>query len=193
MSKKDIKDSEETINDTEEIEEEVQNTAEESEEQEKTEEDSEEKVEAEDSSKIEIEELTTRLMRLQADFDNYRKRVEKEKTAIVQYASSGLVEKILPVLDNFDRALAEEIKSENKNEGFFDGVNMIRNQMIEALKSEGVEEIEAVGKPFDHNFHNAIQQVDSDEYESGIVTEEYQKGYMLKDRVIRPSMVVVAK
>lgn len=186
MSKKEIKDSAEVVNEADEIEEVEE--AEDS--QEAVEENAEENTEESDEK---IEELTNRLMRLQADFENYKRRVEKEKAAIVQYASSGLVEKILPVLDNFDRALSEENKSENKNEGFFDGVNMIRNQMIEALKSEGVEEIEAVGQPFDPNFHNAIQQVDSDEYDSGIVTEEYQKGYMLKDKVIRPSMVVVAK
>ena len=142
----------------------------------------------------ELEENRTRLLRLQADFDNYKKRVEKEKIQIVQFASSELIEKLLPVLDNFDRALAEENKKkDDKNEGLFEGVQMIRNQLIEALESEGVKEIEAFEKPFDPNYHNAIQQIESNNHDSNTVVEVYQKGYQFKDRVIRPSMVVVSK
>lgn len=143
--------------------------------------------------KSELEEKNTRLMRLQADFDNYRKRVEKEKIEIIKFASVELIEKLLPVLDNFDRAIAEENKRDSKDKSFFEGVELIQKQLIDVLKSEGLSEIDALEKDFDPNYHNAVQQLESDKHDSNKVIEVYQKGYQVKEKVIRPSMVVVSK
>lgn len=138
----------------------------------------------------EKEDLNNRLLRLQADFSNYRKRNEKEFAKLKSTIVAGLIEELLPVLDNFDRALAQE----GSGEDFRKGIEMIHRQLMDFLEKQGVENIEAVGKEFDHNYHNAVQQVETDEYESGIVVEELLKGYILNnDIVIRPSMVKVAK
>lgn len=138
----------------------------------------------------EKEDLNNRLLRLQADFSNYRKRNEKEFAKLKSTIVAGLIEELLPVLDNFDRALAQE----GSGEDFRKGIEMIHRQLMDFLEKQGVENIEAVGKEFDHNYHNAVQQVKTDEYESGIVVEELLKGYILNnDIVIRPSMVKVAK
>jgi len=147
----------------------------------------EKKLAAEEEEK---EALNNRLVRLQADFSNYRKRNEKEAERIQAAIVAAIMEDLLPVLDNFDRALAQE----GSGEDFRKGIEMIHRQLLDFLAKQGVENIEAVGKEFDHNYHNAVLQVESEEHESGIVVEELQKGYILnKELVIRPSMVKVAK
>lgn len=137
------------------------------------------------------EQLYERYLRLSADYDNYRKRTQKEKEDAAKYAASSLLEKLLPVVDNFERALASA-KQTNNVETLLQGLDMIYRQMMDALKAEGAFPIESVGKPFDPYYHQAVMQEASDQYESGIVIEELQKGYMLKDKVIRPAMVKVS-
>lgn len=141
--------------------------------------------------KSDLEESKNGKLRLQADFENYKRRVEKEKESLINYAAEDMVSQLLPVIDNFERAL--EVKDTEDFKGFYDGVEMIKKQLIDALLKQGVEEIEAKGQPFDPNYHNAVSQLESEEYDSNIVMEVYQKGYKIKDKVIRPSMVVVSK
>lgn len=132
-----------------------------------------------------------RALRTQADFDNFRKRTQKEKEDFAKYASSKLITELIPIFDNFDRAItaAGEIA---ENDSFAKGVGMIFRQLEGVLKAEGLETMDTVGQPFNPEFHQAIMQVESDEHEEGIVVEEVQKGYMLKDRVLRPAMVKVS-
>ncbi|WP_197260191.1 nucleotide exchange factor GrpE [Paenibacillus dendritiformis] len=137
------------------------------------------------------EELQQRLLRAQADFDNFRRRTMKEKEELAQYASSKLVTQLLPVLDNFERALAAA-QTGSEEQSFVKGVDMIFRQFMQVLEQEGVKAMNAVGEPFNPEFHQAIMQVESEEHEEGIVVEEVQKGYMLKDRVLRPAMVKVS-
>jgi len=161
--------------------------------------DSEEKVEetvemdkeedqAADEDNQELEELNNKLMRLQADFINYKNRVEKDKKNIYSYALEDIITQLLPVLDNFERAM------DNMEEGnsYYEGVKMIYDQMMDVLSKNGLKEIECLDKHFDPNFHHAVMSEDS-EKEEGIILEVFQKGYMLRDKVIRPSMVKVAK
>ncbi|KHE71189.1 nucleotide exchange factor GrpE [Halobacillus sp. BBL2006] len=138
----------------------------------------------------EKEEINNRLLRLQADYDNFRRRTQKEKEADRKYRSQSLVEELVPVLDNFDRALQVEVDGDAAGK-FAEGMKMVYQQFKAALDKEGVEEIPAVGEEFDPHLHQAIMQVEDDNYDSNIVVEELQKGYRLKDRVIRPSMVKV--
>lgn len=133
--------------------------------------------------------LQSQVLRLQADYQNYQKRVEREKESIVQYANENLVVKILDVIDNFDRAL----ESEADQDSFYEGMVLIRKQLIKALESAGVREMESDGQEFDPNFHNAVLSEESDEVKSGHIIETLQKGYTLNDKVIRPAMVKVAK
>ncbi|GGF78583.1 hypothetical protein GCM10010912_24550 [Paenibacillus albidus] len=146
-----------------------------------------------DSSRLQalIEEYQGRTLRVQADFDNFRRRTQKEKEELAQYATSKLVNELLPVLDNFERALASAPANPD-SEAFAKGVNMIFRQLEGVLKSEGLTAMETVGQPFNPEYHQAIMQVESDEHEEGIVTEEVQKGYILKDKVLRPAMVKVS-
>ncbi|AHV98463.1 nucleotide exchange factor GrpE [Paenibacillus sabinae] len=137
------------------------------------------------------DEYQGRLLRVQADYDNFRRRTLKEKEDLAQYATSKLVTELLPVLDNFERALATAPAGEEGG-AFSKGVNMIFRQLEGVLKSEGLTPMETVGQPFNPEFHQAIMQVESDEYEEGIVTEEVQKGYLLKNKVLRPAMVKVS-
>lgn len=130
-------------------------------------------------------------LRVQAEFDNFKKRTKKEKEAIQKYKAEDLASEILPTLDNFERAFQSD--TSGVNEGFMEGVSMVYNQLIDALQSHGVEVIDAVDHPFDPNQHHAVMQVEDEGKDSNIVTEELQKGYMLKDRVIRPAMVKVNK
>ncbi|MRG86648.1 nucleotide exchange factor GrpE [Salinibacillus xinjiangensis] len=140
--------------------------------------------------KKEKDELYQKMLRAQADFDNYKRRSKKERENDLKYKSQDVVTEILPVLDNFERALKTAVEDEGVK-SFVDGVNMVYNQLVTALEKAGVEEIEADGKPFDPQFHQAVMQESDEEKESNTVTEVLQKGYLLKDRVIRPAMVKV--
>ena len=137
----------------------------------------------------EYEEALNRLYRLQADFDNYKKRVMKQQEEYYKYASDKLIVSLLPVLDNFERALT----AEGDGQEFKEGVDMIYKQLNEALTQEGLSKIDAVANEFDPNQHQAVMQVESEEHPENTVIEELQKGYKLKDKVIRYSMVKVAK
>lgn len=137
-----------------------------------------------------IEELTDRLQRQMAEFDNFRKRTEKEKSGMYAVGARDVVEKILPVVDNFERGLATA--EDLENDPFADGMNKIYKQLTTVLSDLGVTPIEAVGKEFDPNLHNAVMHVDDEEAGDNIVVEEFQKGYMYKDTVVRHSMVKVA-
>ncbi|MBM7691820.1 molecular chaperone GrpE [Peribacillus deserti] len=137
-----------------------------------------------------IEEMDNRYLRLQADFDNSRRRARLDIEAAHKYRAQNLVTDLLPALDNLERAMGIEADND-QTKTLIQGMQMIHNGLLESLKKEGVEVIEAVGKEFDPHIHQAVMQVDDAGYESNIVVEEFQKGYMLKDRVIRPSMVKV--
>ncbi|QFT89913.1 heat shock protein GrpE [Bacillus sp. THAF10] len=137
-----------------------------------------------------LEDKENRLLRLQADFDNFRRRVKLDQEAAQKYRAQNLVTDILPALDNFERALKVNSEDE-KILSFLQGMEMVHRQLAEALKTEGLEAIEAVGQQFDPHLHQAVMQVEEGEGESNTVLEEFQKGYKLKDRVIRPSMVKV--
>ena len=136
-----------------------------------------------------VAELEDRTKRQMAEFENFRKRTEKEKSMMFETGAKSVIEKILPVIDNFERGLAA-IEPDNKD-SFYDGMVMIHKQMLSELEKIGVTPIEAVGKEFDPNFHNAVMQVESEEFESGIVAQELQKGYMYRETVVRYSMVAV--
>ena len=137
-----------------------------------------------------IEELTDRLQRQMAEFDNFRKRTEKEKSGLYAVGAREVIEKILPVVDNFERGLATA--EDLENDPFADGMNKIYKQLTTALADLGVTAIEAVGEEFDPNLHNAVMHVDDENVGDNIVVEEFQKGYMYKDTVVRHSMVKVA-
>lgn len=156
----------------------------------------EQAVDMKDNSELsklqaELEEQQQRVLRTQADFDNFRRRTQKEKEDLAKYASSLLITELLPVIDNFERALSTGTDNPEVS-SYAKGVEMIFRQLEGVLKAEGLEEMNSVGQPFNPEFHQAIMQVESDEYEEGIVVEEVQKGYKLKDRVLRPAMVKVS-
>lgn len=140
----------------------------------------------------EIEALKASELRIRADFDNFRRRTNEENAKRVKFASQSVIEKLIPLIDNFERALQVNATSEDAKQ-IQSGVDMIHRQLLDVLNAEQVEVIEAVGQPFDPNFHQAVMQEPSDEFESGIVTMELQKGYTMHGRVIRPSMVKVAE
>lgn len=142
-------------------------------------------------AKAKAEDYYSQLQRLQADFDNYRKRTQKEKTELIKYASEHLVEDLLPVLDNFDRAVSAG-KVNPDFASFSQGVEMIFRQLQTALSKEGLKAMEAVGQPFDPNLHEAVLRVASEEHPENTVVEELQKGYYLKEKVLRPCMVKVS-
>ena len=137
-----------------------------------------------------IEDLTDRLKRNMAEFDNFRKRTEKEKAQMFDMGARTIIEKILPVIDNFERGLAA-VPEEQKDDAFVTGMDKVYKQMLTELDAIGVKPIEALGKEFDPDLHNAVMQVESEEYEPGIVAQELQKGYTYKDNVVRHSMVAV--
>lgn len=139
----------------------------------------------------EADENHQRYLRTQADFDNFRRRARQEKEDLAKYASQKLVESLVPIVDNFDRAI-QASKDTQDFDGLVKGIDMVFRQFEGVLQTEGVKQIESVGLPFNPEFHQAVLQVESDEYEEGIVVEELQKGYMLNDRVIRPAMVKVS-
>ncbi len=136
--------------------------------------------------------LEDRVLRQMAEFENFRKRTTKEKEQMFSMGEKNVIEKILPVVDNFERGLVS-IPEEEKGGPVASGMEMIYKQLRKVLEDLGVKEIEAVGKEFDPNFHNAVMQVESEEYESGVVAQEFIKGYMYRDQVIRHSMVGVVQ
>lgn len=139
-----------------------------------------------------VDELNDKVMRQMAEFDNFRKRTDKEKAQQFELGQANILEKLLPIVDNFERGLAAVPEAE-KDGAFADGMNKIYKQLTQELENIGVTPIEAVGKEFDPNLHNAVMQVQSDEYESGVVAQELQKGYMFHETVLRHSMVGVTQ
>ncbi|BAC13925.1 nucleotide exchange factor GrpE [Oceanobacillus iheyensis] len=158
-----------------------------------TEQPQEEAVENDEIAKLQQEkdETYNRLVRLQAEFDNYKRRTLKEREADRKYKSQDLITELLPAIDNFERALQVEVTEENKS--IIDGIMMVYRQLQEALTSQGVEPIKTEGEVFDPNLHHAVMQIEDENMDSNTVVEELQKGYQLKDRVIRPAMVKVNK
>ena len=143
-----------------------------------------------DKKDEQIEDLNDRLRRQMAEFDNFRKRSEKEKSQMFDMGARSIIEKVLPVVDNFERGLAA-VPEEQKDDAFVTGMDKVYKQMMTEFDSIGVKPIEAVGQEFNPDLHNAVMQVESEEYEPGIVAQELQKGYMYKDTVVRHSMVAV--
>ena len=181
------------------------NEAEDSEEKDSEEKDSEEKDSEEKDSKDkglfgkkkkkdkkdeQIEDLNDRLRRQMAEFDNFRKRSEKEKSQMFDMGARSIIEKVLPVVDNFERGLAA-VPEDQKDDAFVTGMDKVYKQLMTEFDSIGVKPIEALGQEFNPDLHNAVMQVESDEYEPGVVAQELQKGYMYKDTVVRYSMVAV--
>lgn len=148
------------------------------------------KKEKKDKKDEKIEELNDRLIRSMAEFDNFRKRTEKEKAQMFEIGAKDIVEKILPVIDNFERGLATVPEAE-KEGAFVQGIELVYKQLLKALEDAGVKPIEAVGKEFDPNFHNAVMHAEDESFGENIVAEEFQKGYMYRDSVVRHSMVKV--
>lgn len=170
-------------------EEAVESPAEQSEETE-SQEDAEKPDEKKDKKTQMIEELNDKMMRTMAEFENFRKRSEKEKSQMFEIGAKSVIEKILPVMDNFERGLAS-MEETPENKAVLDGMQMIYKQLGTAFDELGVTAIEAVGKEFDPNLHNAVMAVEDDSMESNTVCEELQKGYMYKETVVRHSMVKV--
>ncbi len=144
-----------------------------------------------DKKDEQIEELNDRLKRQMAEFENFRKRTEKEKTQMFDMGAKTIVEKVLPVIDNFERGLAA-VPEDKKEDAFVVGMDKIYKQFLTTLEEAGVKPIEAVGQEFDPNFHNAVMHVEDEELGENVVAEELQKGYMYRDAVVRHSMVKVA-
>lgn len=138
------------------------------------------------------EELEDRVMRQMAEFENFRKRTEKEKSVMFEMGAKSVIEKILPVVDNFERGLAS-VSDEEKADPIYEGMNLIYKQLTDELDKLGVKPIEALGVEFNPEFHNAVMQEESEEFEEGIICKELQKGYTYRDSVVRHSMVAVAK
>lgn len=145
-----------------------------------------------DKKDEEIENLTDRLKRQMAEFENFRKRTDKEKSQMFDMGARTIVEKILPVIDNFERGLAS-VPEENQDDPFVSGMQMVYKQLMTELEAAGVKAIECAGEEFNPDFHNAVMQVESEELESGTIAQELQKGYMYKDSVVRHSMVSVVQ
>ncbi len=142
-----------------------------------------------DKKDAQIEELTDRVRRQMAEFDNFRKRTEKEKAGMFDLGAKSAIEKVIPVVDNFERGLASVT---DEDDAFAQGMKKIYQQLMDALEGLGVKPIEAVGQPFDSNYHNAVLHVEDESLGENIVVDEFQKGYMYKDTVLRHSMVRVA-
>ncbi len=149
------------------------------------------KADKKDPKDIQIEEMQDRLMRQMAEFDNFRKRTEKEKSAMYEVGARDMIEKILPVLDNFERALAA-VPEEEKGGSFAEGVEMIYKQFLKTLEDAGVEVIEAVGQQFNPDVHNAVMHIEDEAYGENEISQELQKGYKYRGTVVRHSMVQVA-
>jgi len=142
--------------------------------------------------KEQISQLEDRVKRQLAEFENFRNRTEKEKQAMFETGARSVIEKMLPVVDNFERGLAT-VPEENREDPFVDGMNRIYKQLLTELDNIGVKPIEALGQVFDPNLHNAVMQVESEEYETGVIAQELQKGYTYRDTVVRHSMVAVVQ
>lgn len=145
-----------------------------------------------DALKEKVEELEDRVKRQMAEFDNFRKRTEKEKTAMFETGAKSVIEKILPVVDNFERGLAS-VPEEEKEGAIAQGMQMIYKQLMTELENLDVKPIPAVGEEFNPEFHNAVMQTESEEFESGVIAQELQKGYTYRDSVVRHSMVAVVE
>lgn len=145
-----------------------------------------------DKDKEKIAELEDKVMRQMAEFENFRRRTDKEKQSMFETGAKSVIEKILPVIDNFERGLST-MSEEERETGFASGMNMIYKQLLTELDNIGVKPIEALGQEFDPNLHNAVMQVASEEYESGMIAQELLKGYTYRDSVVRHSMVAVAE
>lgn len=199
---KEVQESAEDMKDTMEGSEEKTKTKEKAESEEKKEAPAKEeaKPEGKKASKKEkknkaqerIEELEDKVKRQLAEFENFRNRTEREKTAMYETGAKSVIEKILPVIDNFERGLAS-VPEEEKESPFVDGMNKVYKQMMTELENLGVKVIPAVGEEFDPDLHNAVMQVESEEYASGIIASELQKGYTYRDAVVRHSMVGVVQ
>ena len=146
----------------------------------------------EEAYKEQIAQLEDRVKRQMAEFENFRKRTDREKQAMFETGAKSVIEKILPVVDNFERGFAT-VDAEDENDAFVGGMRMVYKQLMTELDNLGVKPIEAVGCEFDPNFHNAVMQVESEEYESGVVAQELLKGYTYRDSVVRHSMVAVVQ
>ena len=149
------------------------------------------KKDKKDKKDEKIEELTERLTRQMAEFDNFRKRTEKEKSQMYEVGAKDIIEKILPVVDNFERGL-DAVKEEDKEDPFVQGMEKVYKHLLTTLEGIEVKPIAAVGQPFDPNFHNAVMHVEDENFGENIVAEEFQKGYTYRDSVVRHSMVKVA-
>ena len=180
-------DAEETVNAEEEVEASIEN--EEAATEEKPKKDGFFKKKK-DKREEQIEELTDRVRRQMAEFDNFRKRSEKEKSMMFDMGARTVVEKILPVVDNFERGFTA-VEEADKDDAFVQGMQQVYKQLMTELEAIGITVIPALGEEFNPDFHNAVMQVESEEYESGIVAQEFLKGYMYKDTVVRHSMVAV--
>ena len=191
----DAAEAEEVIDDTQETEEsaasEMEDVQEDSEEQDEQKKRSLFGKKKKDKRDVQIEELTDRVQRQMAEFDNFRKRSEKEKAAMYEVGVKSVIEKILPTIDNFERGFAG-LTEEQKEDAFVQGMEKVYRQMLTTLESIGVTPIEALGKEFDPNFHNAVMHVEDEETGENIVVEEFQKGYLYRDSIVRHSMVKVA-
>ena len=199
-AKKNAQEAEETEAGTEEMAEEETEEKEAEETEAKTEESEEDKKSEKklfgkknkkDKKDEKIEELTDRLTRQMAEFDNFRKRTDKEKSQMYEVGAKDIIEKILPVVDNFERGL-DAVKEEEKDDPFVQGMEKVYKHLMTTLEEIEVKPIEAVGKEFDPNFHNAVMHVDDENFGENIVAEEFQKGYTYRDSIVRHSMVKVA-
>ncbi len=139
-----------------------------------------------------IEEMKDRWLRSQAEFENFKKRLEREKQEFCKFANESVIKDLLPTLDNLDRAM-EHVGEENGNDALRDGLELTRTGLMNVLKKNGLEPIVAVGEKFDPNFHEAVMQQESAEHDENVVLEEIQKGYLLHGRLVRPSIVVISK
>ena len=202
----DVETADKEVSDTEAMAEELEEALEEAEETCEEAEDASENAEAagkeakgpskwlkkNNKDKEKIAELEDRVMRQMAEFENFRRRTEKEKQSMFETGARSVIEKILPVIDNFERGLST-MSEEERETGFASGMNMIYKQLLTELDNIGGKPIEALGQEFDPNLHNAVMQVASEEYESGVVAQELLKGYTYRDTVVRHSMVAVAE
>ena len=181
-AKKKAEENEAAVNENEEMKPDAENVGE------SAKQETSEEAERKEKSDPEEEALNTKYLRLMADFQNFKRRTEKEKNDIYAFANEKIISELLNVIDNFERAL----DAGNAEDSFVKGMELILKQLLDVLEKAGTSEIAALGEDFDPNFHNAVMMENSSEYESGKVTEVLQKGYILNNRVIRPSMVKVA-